>query len=178
MIAQTPYQNMIYSQPQMAYTPQMYNPWTTRPQSQAQPMPVEQPQQVQQVMQPQVKPLTGKVVQTLEAITANDVPMDGTAAFFPKQDLSEIYVKGWNADGTIKTIVYKPYTDPKDNQTVNSMANTENAKFTLSDESTQLFLNKFEELSEKIGQLEDRFDKSLGTQRKSSRTQSKGGDEE
>lgn len=75
MIAQTPYQNMIYSQPQMAYTPQMYNPWTTRPQSQVQPMPVEQPQQV---MQPQVKPLTGKVVQTLEAITANDVPMDGT----------------------------------------------------------------------------------------------------
>lgn len=65
MIAQTPYQNMIYSQPQMAYTPQMYNPWTTRPQSQVQPMPVEQPQQV---MQPQVKPLTGKVVQTLEAI--------------------------------------------------------------------------------------------------------------
>ena len=46
------------------------------------------------------------------------------------------------------------------------MANAENAKFTLSDESTQLFLNKFEELSEKIGQLEDRFDKSLGTQRK------------
>ena len=42
MIAQTPYQNMIYSQPQMAYTPQMYNPWTTRPQSQVQPMPVEQ----------------------------------------------------------------------------------------------------------------------------------------
>lgn len=52
MIAQTPYQNMIYSQPQMAYTPQMYNPWTTRPQSQVQPMPVEQPQQV---MQPQLR---------------------------------------------------------------------------------------------------------------------------
>lgn len=67
MIAQTPYQNMIYSQPQMAYTPQMYNPWTTRPQSQVQPMPVEQPQQV---MQPQVKPLTGKVVQTLLLHTA------------------------------------------------------------------------------------------------------------
>ena len=45
MIAQTPYQNMIYSQPQMTYTPQMYNPWTTRPQSQVQPMPVEQSQQ-------------------------------------------------------------------------------------------------------------------------------------
>ena len=118
------------------------------------------------------------LVQAVENINANEVPMDGSMAFFPKQDMSEIYVKGWNADGTIRTIVYKPYTDPKDNQTVNSMANAENAKFTLSDESTQLFLNKFEELSEKIGQLEDRFDKSLGTQRKTSKTQSKGGDEE
>ena len=58
------------------------------------------------------------------------------------------------------------------------MPDAENAKFTLSDESTQLFLNKFDELSDKIGQLEDRFDKSLGTQRKTSRNQSKGGDEE
>lgn len=103
--------------------------------------------------------------------------MDGSMAFFPKQDMSEIYVKGWNADGTIRTIVYK-LTEPKDNQAVNSMIDVENAKFTLSEESTQLFLNKFEELSEKIGQLENRFDKSLVTQRKTSRTQSKGGDEE
>lgn len=132
----------------------------------------------QQVMPQQIAGINGRIVQTVENINANEVPMDGSMAFFPKQDMSEIYVKGWNADGTIKTVVYKPYTAPKDNQTVNSMANTENAKFTLSDESTQLFLNKFEELSEKIGQLENRFDKSLGTQRKTSRTQSKGGDEE
>ena len=124
----------------------------------------------QQAMPQQIAGINGRIVQAVENINANEVPMDGSMAFFPKQDMSEIYVKGWNANGTINTIVY--------NQTVNSMANTENAKFTLSDESTQLFLNKFEELSEKIGQLEDRFDKSLGTQRKTSRTQSKGGDEE
>jgi hypothetical protein len=132
----------------------------------------------QQAMPQQIAGINGRIVQAVENINANEVPMDGSMAFFPKQDMSEIYVKGWNADGTIRTIVYKPYTAPKDNQTVNSMSNAENAKFTLSDESTQLFLNKFEELSEKIGQLEDRFDKSLGTQRKSSRTQNKGGDEE
>ena len=132
----------------------------------------------QQPMPQQIAGINGRIVQAVENINANEVPMDGSMAFFPKQDMSEIYVKGWNADGTINTIVYKPYTAPKDNQTVNSMANAENAKFTLSDESTQLFLNKFEELSEKIGQLENRFDKSLGTQRKTSRTQSKGGDEE
>ena len=132
----------------------------------------------QQPMPQQMAGINGRIVQAIENINANEVPMDGSMAFFPKQDMSEIYVKGWNANGTINTIVYKPYTAPKDNQTVNSMANTENAKFTLSDESTQLFLNKFEELSEKIGQLEDRFDKSLGPQRKTSRTQSIGGDEE
>lgn len=162
------------------YVPQygayQYNPMANI--QRFQPQEQIQQSQVQQTIPQQIIGINGRVVQAVENINANEVPMDGSMAFFPKQDMSEIYVKGWNADGTIRTIVYKPYTDPKDNQTVNSMANIENAKFTLSDESTQLFLNKFEELSEKIGQLEDRFDKSLGTQRKTSRTQSKGGDEE
>lgn len=139
----------------------------------------QQPMQMnQQPMPQQIAGINGRIVQAVENINANEVPMDGSMAFFPKQDMSEIYVKGWNADGTIKTIVYKPYTAPKDNQTVNPMANTKNAKFTLSDESTELFMNKFDELSEKIGQLENRFDKSLGVQRRISKTQSKGGDEE
>ena len=163
-----PYQQPITSNYIPQYGAYQYNPMANiqRFQSQEQIQP-----QIQQPMPQQVAGINGRIVQAVENINANEVPMDGSMAFFPKQDMSEIYVKGWNADGTIKTIVYKPYTDPKDNQTVNSIANTENAKFTLSDESTQLFLNKFEELSEKIGQLEDRFDKSLGTQRKSSRTQ-------
>lgn len=152
--------NMPYQQPMMNYTPN-YGAYQYSPMA-----------NYQRYQQPEpTQGISGRVVQAVENINANEVPMDGSMAFFPKQDMSEIYVKGWNADGTINTIVYKPYTAPKDNQTVNSMVNTENAKFTLSDESTQLFLNKFEELSEKIGQLEDRFDKSLGTQRKTSRTQ-------
>lgn len=139
----------------------------------------QQPMQMnQQPMPQQIAGINGRVVQAVENINANEVPMDGSMAFFPKQDMSEIYVKSWNANGRIKTIVYKPYTESDGNNVSNPTADIENAKFTLSDESTQLFLNKFEELSEKIGQLEDRFDKSLGTQRKTSRTQSKGGDEE
>lgn len=162
------YMNNVYN-PQGFY-PQQYGAYAPYQQVQQQRF---QPQEQYQAMQnQQAIGLNGRIVQVVENINANEVPMDGSMAFFPKQDLSEIYVKGWNADGTIKTIVYKPYTAPKDNQT-NSMSNAENAKFTLSDESTQLFLNKFEELSEKIGQLEDRFDKSLGTQRKTSQSQSK-----
>lgn len=170
-----PYQTPIMNNYLPQYGAYQYNPMANiqRFQSQEQIQP-----QIQQPVPQQIAGINGRIVQAVENINANEVPMDGSMAFFPKQDMSEIYVKGWNADGTINTIVYKPYTAPKDNQTVNSMVNAENAKFTLSDESTQLFLNKFEELSEKIGQLEDRFDKSLGTQRKSSRTQNKGGDEE
>lgn len=139
----------------------------------------QQPMQMnQQPIPQQIVGINGRIVQAVENINANEVPMDGSMAFFPKQDMSEIYVKGWNADGTIRTIVYKPYTEPGGSNAGNPTTDIENAKFTLSDESTQLFLNKFEELSEKIGQLEDRFDKSLGTQRKTSKTQSKGGDEE
>ena len=171
-----PYQQPIMSNYIPQYGAYQYNPMANIQRFQQSDQ-VQQPQ-MSQLMPQQIAGINGRIVQAVENINANEVPMDGSVAFFPKQDLTEIYAKSWNADGTIKTIVYKPYTDPKDNQTVNSMTNTENAKFTLSDESTQLFLNKFEELSEKIGQLEDRFDKSLGTQRKSSRTQSKGGDEE
>lgn len=151
-----------------------YNPMANMQKYQSQEQ-IQQPQ-VQQTMPQQIIGINGRIVQALENINANEVPMDGSMAFFPKQDLSEIYVKGWNANGRIKTIVYKPYTESDGNNVSSPTTDIENTKFTLSDESTQLFLNKFEELSEKIGQLEDRFDKSLGTQRKTSRTQSKGGD--
>lgn len=169
----TPMMNNNYMPQYGAY---QYNPMANM--QRFQPQEQIQQSQVQQVMPQQTAGINGRVVQAVENINANEVPMDGSMAFFPKQDLSEIYVKGWNANGRIKTIVYKPYTESDGNNVSNPTADIENAKFTLSDESTQLFLNKFEELSEKIGQLEDRFDKSLVTQRKTSRTQSKGGDEE
>lgn len=170
---QAPMMNNSYMQSQNPYMDRMNFLQNYQQSLQQQPM-----QMNQQLMPQQIAGINGRIVQAVENINANEVPMDGSMAFFPKQDMSEIYVKGWNADGTIRTIVYKPYTEPGGSNAGNPTTDIENAKFTLSDESTQLFLNKFEELSEKIGQLEDRFDKSLGTQRKTSRTQSKGGDEE
>lgn len=167
-------------QQQMTYTPG-YNAYPYNPMQrfQEQQLPQQPVQQVPQQQNLQIQAgINGRMVAAVEQIAANDVPMDGSVAFFPKQDLTEIYAKQWGADGSIKTVVYKPYTESKNSQGINNTENIENLKIDLSDESTQLFLNKFEELSEKIGQLEDRFDKSLGTQRKTSRTQSKGGDEE
>ena len=58
--------------------------------------------------QPIPKILNGMMVPSMESIAANDVPMDGTISVFPKQDLSEIYIKKWEPNGTIKTIIYKP----------------------------------------------------------------------
>ena len=52
--------------------------------------------------------LNGAIVQSINDVTADCVPMDGSIAVFPRQDLSEIYVKSWKADGTINTMVFKP----------------------------------------------------------------------
>ena len=79
--------------------PMNYNPvFTNYPQ-----MAQNIPQRIQQ--EPQIM---GKIVQNAEMITANDVPLNGSVAFFPKQDLSEIYAKSWTADGVIRTMTFKP----------------------------------------------------------------------
>lgn len=60
----------------------------------------------QSIIQPQG--IIGRVVNDFSEITANDVPMNGNAAFFPKADGSELQVRSWSANGTIQTVVYKP----------------------------------------------------------------------
>ena len=107
----------------------------------------------QQSIQPQQQVgLNGKVVQAVEQITANDVPMDGSVAVFPKQDMSEIYTKSWNADGTIRTIVYKPYTVSQPNA-ANSSADMSKMKMGLSDEATEAFMARFDSLEKKFDEL-------------------------
>lgn len=64
----------------------------------------QQPQMPQQITPP---PLTGRFVSDFSNITANDVPMDGNVAWFPKNDLSEIQARSWKSDGTIETVLYK-----------------------------------------------------------------------
>lgn len=107
----------------------------------------------QQSIQPQQQAgLNGKVVQAVEQITANDVPMDGSVAVFPKQDMSEIYTKSWNADGTIRTIVYKPYTASQPD-VANSSADMSKMKMGLSDEATEAFMARFDSLEKKFDEL-------------------------
>ena len=161
------YMNNVYN-PQVFY-PQQYGNYAPYQQIQQQRF---QPQEQYPAMQnQQAIGLNGRTVQVVENINANEVPMDGSMAFFPKQDLSEIYVKGWNADGTIKTIVYKPQIDNKSMQAVNNSLDTEKLKIDLSEQATAGIMQRFDDLSAKIEQLENKV--ALGTQRKTSQSQSK-----
>ena len=62
-----------------------------------------QPQQAQ----PAVATLQGKVVDSVDMVRVNEVPFGGFGVF-PKGDLSEIYVKSWNNNGTTQINTYKP----------------------------------------------------------------------
>lgn len=68
---------------------------------------LQQPQMQRQTQQMPLG-LNGKMVDVVDQITANDVPMDGSVAIFPKKDMSEIYLKSWTPNGTIATAVFKP----------------------------------------------------------------------
>lgn len=166
------YSQMINPYQQTTY-PQINNPYMERMNYMQQyQQNLQMPQQNVQVQQPQTMSIAGRTVQSLEQITANEVPMDGSLAFFPKQDMSEIYAKQWNADGTIKTVIYRPVMD----NTVNSQASNQNRQISLSDDVTQAFMNRFDELSNKIEQLEQAIAKPLTAQRKT--TTKKDGDSE
>lgn len=75
-------------------------------------------QQVQQQQQ-QTQGLVCKPVVDASNVSPNDVPMDGNAAVFPKNDFSEIYVKSWTPNGTIQTVVYKPVLDQNQSEATN-----------------------------------------------------------
>lgn len=76
-----------------------------------------QPTQMSTTSQPQG--IIGKVVGDFSEITANDVPMNGTSAVFPKNDMSEIQIRTWGADGKIQTISYKPILEQNQAEAMN-----------------------------------------------------------
>ncbi len=159
------YSQMINPYQQMTY-PQFNSPYMERTNYMQQYQQNLQPVQQQSVpvQSQQTMGIAGRTVQSVEQITANEVPMDGSLAFFPRQDMAEIYAKQWNADGTIKTVIYRPVMD----NAVNSQGNNQNQQITIPDDVTQAFMNRFDELSGKIEQLENSLTKSSTNARKSS----------
>ena len=75
------------------------------------------PQQAQSYMpinqaQPQ---LNGKVVDSIDVVRATEVPIGGYG-IFPKADLSEVYIKSWNNNGTTSIITFNPVPQPEQSE--------------------------------------------------------------
>lgn len=69
----------------------------------------QQLQQTQSTYQPQlVQPtLNGKVVDGIDTVKIQDVPM-GSFGVYPQADMSHVFVKLWNNDGSTRIIEYSP----------------------------------------------------------------------
>lgn len=76
-------------------------------------MPVQQPYQPYQPQYQQMPThiapqISGRVVNSIDDITVQEVPTDGTMASFPAADGKCIYSKRWTPDGNILTMRFVP----------------------------------------------------------------------
>ena len=92
--------------------------------------------------QPQASTLNGKLVDSLDVAKATEVPIGGYG-IFPKADLSEIYIKSWNSNGTTSIITFKPIA-PEENPT--SVTQQEKSM-------SNVLIQKITELENKIDML-------------------------
>ena len=141
------YQN--YFQPQMNNGQMMMNPYMDR---------MAQLQQYQQNLQQPVVPtqmpganqqmnVIGKIVDSVDVVKATDVPMDGNMYYFPKADGTEIFGKQWLSNGQTRILTFKPVFDDD----TNNVSNTEEKlKIGLSDETTEVFMKRFDELEKRL----------------------------
>lgn len=58
--------------------------------------------------------IAGRVISDPNSIAPQEVPMDGRVSVFPMSDNSAIFVKRWNANGTIETIRFVPEASKPD----------------------------------------------------------------
>ncbi|MCD7724327.1 MAG: hypothetical protein LUI12_02035 [Clostridiales bacterium] len=149
-----PYTNPNYFNQYPQYQPQYAgmqgNPYMDR---------INSLQQYQQSLQPQQiqsqNTLGGKVVDSLDAVKATDIPMDGNLYYFPKADGTEIYAKRWQQDGTTRILTFKPTLD---NDMSISSKNDENSKFEPFNEFAEAFMKRFDDIDSRF----DKLEKSIG----------------
>ena len=101
-----PYMNPYYFQNNPNFQQQpMYNPMVPY-QERLNQMQAQYNQQPM-VQQNQVMSLNGEIVDSIDVVKAKNVDMSGQPTFYPKSDLSEVYVKRLMADGTSQIVTYK-----------------------------------------------------------------------
>ena len=129
----------------------MQNPYMDR---------MAQLQQYQQSLQQPVVPTQttvsnqmsalGKMVDSIDVVKATDITMDGNAYYFPKADGTEVYCKQWLQNGTTRILTFKPVLEDNPN---NVSSDTEKMKISISDEVTEAFMKRFDELEKRIDDL-------------------------
>ena len=141
----------FYPQMNNNYQTQTQNPYMDR---------MAQLQQYQQSLQQPIVPTQmsgsnqmsalGKMVDSIDVVKATDIPMDGNAYYFPKADGTEVYCKQWLQNGTTRILTFKPVLEDNPN---NLSSDTEKFKIGLSDDVTDVFMKRFDELEKRFDDL-------------------------
>lgn len=139
---------------------QPQNPYIDR---YAQNQAMQQMNQVQNQPVQQLQGLNGRIVDDFNTISANDVPMDAMGALFIKSDGTEIQRRMWTSNGTIATSRFKPVLEEHPS---NSPQLEENVKFDLSDESTEAFMKRFDDITQRLEKMEKSFGKTTNSRSK------------
>ena len=92
----------------------------------------------------------GKIVDSIDVVKATDIPIDGNTYYFPKADGTEVYCKQWLQNGTTRILTFKPVFEDNPN---NLSSDTEKSKISISDEFTEAFMKRFDELEKRIDDL-------------------------
>ena len=92
----------------------------------------------------------GKMVDSIDVVKATEIPMDGNTYYFPKADGTEVYCKQWLQNGTTRILTFKPVLEDSLN---NLPSDTEKLKISLSEEVTDVFMKRFDELEKRIDDL-------------------------
>ena len=141
----------FYSQMNNNYQNQTQNPYMDR---------MAQLQQYQQSLQQPIVPTQmpganqmsalGKMVDSIDVVKATDIPMDGNTYYFPKADGTEVYCKQWLQNGTTRILTFKPVFE---DNSMNLSSDAEKLKIGLSDEVTDVFMKRFDELEKRSDDL-------------------------
>lgn len=157
MMAQQMYSNYIPQQPYI-------DRYAQNQQMMSQPNQQMLPTQMSGTSQ-QVQGVNGRIVDDFGAVSANDVPMDAMGAFFIKSDGTEIQRRVWNANGMISTISFKPVLEE---QADNLPHGEEKLQIDLSEASTEAFMKRFDEITDRLDKMEKSFGKTTSRTKKES----------
>ena len=150
-----PFQNLNpnYFAQYPQYQQMMQNPYLQR---------MENLQQFQQTLQPQAQiPALGKVVDSIDAVKATDIPMDGNMYYFPTADGNTIFGKRWLSNGQTQILAFKPVLEDNPN---NSPSNGEKIEISAFGDVLNGIQNDIKTLTEKI----DRFSKTSKVKKETS----------